>query len=162
MPFVLLDRREDTAAAEGVAEEIKITSARARIVEAVGPVNGENFGLARGDSGIALHGCHQRFKPARRSDRIVVEENEVLSHRGAYAEIAATGEAEILPGGNDAQPSAAFLRRGQAAIIATVVYDDDLMRKGGMFAQGAQAAQQNLPAAPVWDNNGDQYGKVDE
>jgi hypothetical protein len=35
------------------------------------------------------------------------------------------------------------------------------VRKGSMFAQGAQAAQQNLFAAPVRDDDGNQYGEVD-
>ena len=88
------------------------------------------------------------LQPVRRRDCIVVKENEVFSLCSAHAEIAAAGETEILAGGNDAKTAAAPLRRGNTAVIAAVIHDDDFMGKRSMLAQGAQAAQQDFFAAP--------------
>jgi hypothetical protein len=78
LAFVQLDGVEYPPPAEGVPEAVDISARTAAVVEETFPGGRQQLGLTGADALVGVTGRHQRWQPARRDARVVVEEKDKL------------------------------------------------------------------------------------
>ena len=153
LAMVVLDGREQAAAAVGVAMLVEIAARRAGIVEDLPAVVAvlQHLGLHSTHLRVLVHVAVQRLEPALRCAHVAVEQHRVLVARSlGDALVVALGIAVVLVEQDGGHLRELLFKHLAAGVGAAIVGHDHVGHVGvGVLEHSRQVAAQQRRAVPV-------------
>ena len=154
LPVVLLERAEETATAEGIAQRVDEATSSTSVLEALRVTLCTDRRLDGSDRGVGVKESEGLIEPASAELDVAIEQDDRLVVQLGDGLVVARCEAVVLGEEVEAHLGIVLADEGHGVVRRAIVYDDEVCACGGVLHPRGEESLQEATAIPVEDEDG--------